>query len=840
MKLKKLALMLCAVLTVAFCISAYAQEEENTLSKEAQFLHMLGIYSPPGYGEEINSQSVTRAEFVSALMHMAYRDMLEGEVNGENFSDVGDDNTYYYEILAAKNIGLVSGTEYNRFSPNEKMKTDHAFALIKKVLGYEESDDAILLAKGIMSGVDTSDEYMSVNDLIMLLYNALDIDMMSYTGDGEYKVVKDETILSLKLDVYDTTGIVDANKYTALYAPFGTGEENVIMVNGIKYNCGNYDMSGLLGCSIKLYYRVFEEDEPEIIFYEEKKCEHIELDSDDITGFENNTYSVYYKETAKKKNYKIETDAAIIHNGVAADDLTYIKPEYGKVKLIDNDMDGRYEVVDIVSYETYFVDGIHAGDYLVYSNGNILEFDEDTLVYNEGQASQFEVIAPKSVILVAESSNAKGEILRKIETSTNKAEGKPTSVEEDEIVIDGVSYKINPELMGGISEYTEGVYYIDAKGRIAFFTAKIISGERYGLLMFAANDIEESVVRIINDASESVRYKLSDKIKLDSQRMEKEDVCNILSSRVELVRYKLNSDNEIVSIDTADEGGELEKIKYNGNATVFMYRARSKSFGEYRNARGYENGTSIYFVDANTKVFYKGSDKRDEKNFRAGSFAEFTDNAEYVLEGYDMNENGICGAVVINTDSGSEYIYRYNYFLYVNKVVKTVSEEDEIIYIVKGIFNGAEAEYKILPEDFPDAEKIKPGDIFQFTSDSKGVLTAIRYVYSRSGSIPTGFKESEVSVSEAAGLKGSIGDTALIVMGKSVNRYNNVLEVEYMKDGAPVRGLFDISAGTYIEYEDSKYTVNTSRSIPAVCSNGQLIFIHVRSGGTFEIVYIKE
>lgn len=825
---------------MAFCINVYAEKGENKLSKEAQFLQTLGIYSPPGYGEEIYSQTVTRAEFISAVMNMAYRDTLEGEINGENFSDVGDDNTYYYEILAAKNIGLISGTEYNRFAPNEKIKTAHAFALVKRVLGYEQSDDTFLVSKGLMSGVNSSNTFMTVNDMIMLLYNALDIDIMNYTGDGEYKIIKDETILSNNLDVYDTTGIIDANKYTALYSPYGTGAENVITVDGVKYNCGEYDMSELLGYNIKLYYRVYEDDDPEIIFYEEKKCESIELESDDITGFNNNVYSVYYEETSKKKNYRIESDAAVIHNGVAAEDLTYIKPAYGSVKLIDNDADGVYEVVDITSYETYFVDGIHAGDYLVYSNGNILEFDEETYVYSDGNISQFEAIAPKSVILVSESSNKNGEVLRRIEFSTQKEEGVPSSVEEDKIVINDVLYKINPRLANEGVEYTEGVYYIDPMGRMAFFTAKIIAGEKYGLLMFAANDIEESIVRIITDTSESIRYKLSDKIKLDSVRMEKEDVCNVLASRVELIRYKLNSDNEVVSIDTVDDGGELEKMEYKGTATVFMYRSRSKSFGEHRNARGYVNGTSIYFVDANTKVFYKGADKRDEKKFRAGSFAEFTDSGEYFLEGYDMNENGVCGAVVIDSDAGSDYVYRYNYFLYVNKVIKTLSELDDVVYVVKGIFNGAEAEYKISPDDFPDVEKIKPGDIFQFVADNKGMLTSIRYVYSRSGELPTGFVESEVSVNENMGLKGGINDTALVVLGKSVNRYNNVLEIEYIKDGAPVRGLFDIAAGTYIEYENSRYAVNTSRSVPAVCSKGQLIFIHVRSGGTFEIVYIKE
>ncbi len=821
-----------------------AQEQENRLQKEVELLEALEIYQPPGYSEESYQEPVTRAEFVSAVMHMAFRDMLEGEVKGANFSDVEEDNFYYKDILAAKNAGLISGMSYDRFMPDDTIKTAHAIGIIKKVLGYETADDSTAMAKGLADGVDVVSEDMTVGNMIKLLYNTLEIDKMCYVSDGEWRIVKDETILKVNLEVDTVRGIVTANQYTSLYSANGTGRENVISIDSVDFDCGEYDLGGYLGYEIEVYYRdTYDSDRPEIVYVDKVSLDNVLFEADDIVSYKDNTYLVRIPDENRNKAYKIEADAAIIYNEVAVKTLDYMKPLYGDVELIDNDSNGRYDVVKINSYATYFVDGVYARDYAVYWSGKELRFDENTKVIVDGEESSFNSIVPHSVILVRESANASGEKCRIIEVCTTSIEGTAESIDEDSVVLQGTEYKINTMLGVTLSIDKEGTFYFDSRGRIAFFAEKVISSERYGILLRAVCAEFENIVSIFTDSSEKVQYTVAERATLDGIKKTAEDVCKELGTRYELIRYKVNSKNEVTMIDTVDDGGNLEKVPYNGAATQFLYSIRSRSFAEYRNASGYVNGSPKYHVAGTTKVFYVGKDARDEKKLRIGSISEITDQGEYSLEAYDMDENCICGAIVIDTDSEGDYVYRYNNLFYINKIIKTIDSDDELVYAVSGIYvqNGTPTaeEYTILPDDFPNVEKIQSGDVIQFTA-SGSQIKAIRYVYSRNGSVPEGFTAGQVYMPKGGGIAGSFADAGMVVLGKIADRHGNVLEVDYPSGGKTQTGLFDISTGAYLEYADSKYTVNEERQIPAMCGENQQVLIHVRKGGTCDVVFMKE
>lgn len=815
-----------------------AQDQENIFKKEVELLEALGIYQPPGYSEESYQELVTRAEFVSAVMHMAYLDVIEGEVKGANFSDVDEDNFYYKDILAAKNTGLISGMSYDRFMPDDTIKTVHAIGIIKKVLGYESANDSTVMAKGLADGVDVVSEDMTVGNVIKLLYNALEIDKMCYVSDGEWQIVKDETILKVNLEVDTVRGIVTANQYTSLYSANGTGRGNVISIDSVDFDCGEYDLDGYLGCEIEVYYKdTYDSERPEIVYVDKIGCESVLFDADDIISYANNTYTVRIPDKSRNKTYKIEADAAIIYNEVAVKNLNYMKPLYGDVELIDNDSDGRYDVVKINSYAAYFVRNVNTRDYGVYLDGQELRFDEDTIVTVDGKESLFSAITPQSVILVRESVNTSGEKYTGIDVCTTTIEGLPEGVDEDTVIISGTEYKINTMLGVAPSVNDEGTFYLDSRGRITYFISKIIGSERYGILLRAVCGEFENFVTIFTEDSQKTQYTVAEKATLDGEKKTSEVLCTLLNSRYELIRYKVNSKNEVTMIDTVDDGGNLEKVEADGK---LVYASRSEAFATTGN-----KGAPKFFVDGTTKVFIRGADSRDEEQLQATTISGLVNQSTYAVTGYDMGEGCVCNAILIDKkDNEQGSIYRYWLLSYISKITKTVNSDDEPIYVLKGIYvesgKATEIEYTIDPEKFPNADKIQSGDIMQITAEG-GEVKVLRYVYAKNGTIPQGFLEGEVYLTKSMGRSaGSYDDTMCLVLGKSINCDGNVIELEYNLGTQKETGLFKISGGAYLEYEDSRYTICDERRIPPVCASNEWVLIQVRSGGTTDVVFMKE
>ena len=80
----------------------------------------------------------------------------------------------------------------------------------------------------------------------------------------------------------------------------------------------------------------------------------------------------------------------------------------------------------------------------------------------------------------------------------------------------------------------------------------------------------------------------------------------------------------------------------------------------------------------------------------------------------------------------------------------------------------------------------------------------------------------------------------MVVVGKTVNRYDGIVEVEFIRDANPDYGMFNITAGTFMVYEDGRYAVIGEKNVPAKTDANQSVLFHVRSGATFEVVLINK
>ena len=107
------------------------------------------------------------------------------------------------------------------------------------------------------------------------------------------------------------------------------------------------------------------------------KNREIEINANDIEGISADYLNLEYFAESGFKKAKIAEIPRVIYNGVFYGNYTVsdFKPESGKLRLVDNDCDGKYDVIFISSYETVIVNAVDAYDKTIYnrftSDGNL-------------------------------------------------------------------------------------------------------------------------------------------------------------------------------------------------------------------------------------------------------------------------------------------------------------------------------------------------------------------------------------------------------------------------------------------------------------------------------------
>ena len=175
---------------------------------------------------------------------------------------------------------------------------------------------------------------------------------------GSNKLYKtDDNILAQSLGIYDGYGVVESVKDASLYSYDGTGSNKIVI--GSKTYTADFDTSGLLGLNIDFYFR--EESGDDKLLYVKPTDENnkiLTLDGEDITEYSNGTYT-YEDENGKEKKAHISDSTIYIYNGKKTDTMPEFAPEYGSAVLIDNNGDGKYEVLKVTDIKITVVSSVN-------------------------------------------------------------------------------------------------------------------------------------------------------------------------------------------------------------------------------------------------------------------------------------------------------------------------------------------------------------------------------------------------------------------------------------------------------------------------------------------------
>lgn len=705
---------------------------------------------------------VTRGEIAAALVNSLPQDKILPYENGSTgFDDVTADDADYAKIAYNAKIFGIMGNE-TKFGAYEKATSYDAAFMILNMLGYGGmvSDSLSYAAEaGLTKGMQVSAEF-NMGQLVTILYNALETRVMKFGISGGIKVAErtDGTYLSEILKGGKGRGVVTAETYAAVGGDEPTYED-AVKIGGVRYLTSSKKQTDFIGQKTDYFYRENEDKEKVLVYiktYDESSV--LEIDADSIDNYSALEYS--YRTGAnleKNKTASIPVSADIIYNGkaIGAGFDKYV-PDNGYVRLIDNNSDGKYEVVVIKDYTTVAVGKINKEERTfsdVYDSSKSYTVDlyapESTYDIRsaDGETKLFTDIFVDNVIFVAQSEDKE---LTSIIISNASVRGSVDRYSEKEIGINGKVYEPTKEFYQNVqvSVYSYGVFYLDPKGRVGAYKSSLSADSHMGYMIKAvkADESEDAenenpllfkiytdsgtmerlysakTMYYINSNEINVSGNLPPKVKIDQNTID--TFLSDLNSAKDtslgggwVVSYKQNAKGRITELEIA--------AKYNNNIDIYEklnVGTRLRQIVPLKD--NIIHHTGLFQLDCrigpDTKVFSIPGDISNENKFECytGVTNCFAWNKSYTISAFSKQKNGDYVDVVLGyLGGGSGNADDKNVFV-VESVSNGLNEDDITIKTIKGIWGTTRSEFKLTEES--SEIDIESGDILQLEFDDFG------------------------------------------------------------------------------------------------------------------------
>lgn len=656
-----LAFMLSVSVFGVHAADMYTQADIDAFNDNVRFLSAFDLAET---GKEA-ATTIKRGDFAAIMLkYLGHGEEFVAE--GNSFSDVTDSKSPIYGMVQ---LGLLNGHPDGTFRPNDDVLSEQAVKVLVTALGYQPMAESmggypmgyIACARQIdllKNASAQTDETLTYFNLVQMLVNGLSVDLMERNVKGGYSVVKNKTWLKSRLDVEKRKGVVTAAAELSLDGEV-KGRKGTIALDGIVYDIDG-DYSDWIGCYTEFYVN----SEDEILYIIQQRTVKQELPAADLIEYSEKSYKAE-TESGKEKRYHLSQNSYILFNGAAADSLAAEEmcPKYGKVTLIDNNSDNRFDIVLIDSYDIYAVKGINPTDKLIYyknSDGALLDFggiaEEDLTVLNtSGKAVDFEQITSDSIIRVGFTWDKEK---AKIIVSSSAVSGTVTSVKgqgkQAEINIDGVPYKVVSELvdLDKIPAGKTGTFYLDCEGLIA----AVSEGDgsySYGYLLNANLGVFNSLeLMMFDNLGELLKLNCAAKINIDGLAgQNNEQVYSLLTKGTnsvvkQMIRFKRNGKGEVKEIDTPyNSATNLKAQPQNGESPESLrviYAGTTKYIPQLHNFIGKVN------VDADTRVFAIVGD--DKKDYKVKRISEIPQDTNFKFEAYSDDESEFYAKLLFSDD----------------------------------------------------------------------------------------------------------------------------------------------------------------------------------------------
>ena len=745
--MKKGIALLCILLILATTFVSASSESTDNMHDKFSIVSALGIDNGSVSG------FVTKDYYISSLMGFFYENGDKPSV--ENF---------------ARYIGIVDyGKSYNG---KENLTVDEAFKYAVIALGYkpyaeETGNYSGLISKlGLTEGVTgLGNAMITAPDCKTILYNMLECEpMIAVISDGEvsYKIDENETLLSKYRGISRIRGKVTADEYTSLSGEYGC-DEGYICIDNIRYRYAVEIDEVFLGKNVEAYikYDRKSSDEPVVLYIGENKNKNREviIEADDIDKMVEDYSEIYYYSSGNnRKTLKIDAVPKVIYNGVFYDEYQQsdFKPETGSIRVIDNNSDGKYDIIFIYSYDTVIVSATDTDNKKIYGK----HFDKPIVLEPKGDDSRYHIsdgmsemmfsdIKISDVLSIAQSKSKENKTIN-IFVSREYVSGVFASLDNNdkEIKIDNDWYGFAPAFLRfKESESRElergmfGTFYLDIFGDVVAWSGSAedgyvvlynVDGEKF--------DLKHSLT-YMNMNGEWLEVPIANKINYNEYKYTSADSLDKLKAiRGQIVKIKVNSAGEIKSVETALETTKYEENRFTKTpVSEYTWRSALKSFN------------CEYFLDKGAKVIVMPVDIADKDAYQVREPGDyFKSDEKYIVSMYDCDEYNFTNLVSMT------YVPRINDTLLVVKSVGETCINGEVLDLIEGCTSDYQ-NITVVGEDDEIFDSISEGDVVKISLNAIGRADETETVYRLKGDF------IQKSVSTIYQSRGELAGTVLMI-----------------------------------------------------------------------------
>lgn len=759
------------IICLVFCTAVSALAENTLVIREKVIfdLQSYGILQGTENGELELDRNVTRAEFCAFVARMMG---VENFPYSEGFKDVTRDAWYAQDVSAMVAYGIIDGNQDGEFRPDDNISYIDAMKILVCALGYRVQAEA---AGGYPQGYQSVGTKLKINNgvsveptayltrgaVILMLYNALDAEILESVPSGEsmsYKL-SGKTFRSLfgennnDRSIHMSTGIVTADYYTFLLEPIAGIELGEVEINGTVYDAAQTNAAEFLGMEVEYYYKDTENGKPTLVSCrltsDNKFCT---IQSKDIDSINANILNYY--ENNKRMRAKLSDSFYIVKNRqimTRNDNITTGEDlcKNGTVKLIDNNGDNVYDLAVVEDYNSYRVskvyeNGLFTADGKLFDGRRFIEMDPDDedvkiiLENREGEKINLSDIAENDVVSLFQSEDKS---VLKCVKGLEPVSGRLSSVNNDgQVVIDNVTYECDYYFKNDVQAGDLVIAYLDFRGYIVELERDKSASKQYAYIISGAELEGEDTFQLkvlipgnlkpeieIDDTDEDqilevpvlkayndkvTRLTVAPKITVDGVRMEESEYSQIFSKS----NLDAAPDNRLISYKTNSEGiiASIESPERIGNGGYKVYNAYENVFGK--------EGSEGFGITEDSVVICVPEDGVDSVAEEDLYASLLMNNAQrYRITGYDIDDDSSNANIVVITDSmdlnaGDVINSKSKLAVVSDKSTIWDEEEDEVRTKLEFYSEGKKMSY-IVAEDSeaaPIAESMKFGDVFYY------------------------------------------------------------------------------------------------------------------------------
>ena len=639
-----------------------APKEESVTFDENKLglLNALGLMIGKNEPEKV----MTRAEFAheaAVLVGMSKNAPVSAGYNG--YTDVDQSTAYSGDIDYLKKMNAMGGFSDGGFMPNGAMSGKNAVAVIGRLMGYgrEFSNEEDIYQAAVKRGLPMlSDTALTNEAAVALLYEALHTSGIQGGMIGSHPIESSgRTLMEVVFDAHRSDGIIDATPISGLDRVQGSGEGRISIDNTLYYSDSFYEY---LGYNVRFYYINENDTHPRVLWAYPRNNEITRVKSEDITSFKDGVLT--YEEKEKVKTVKVPASADVIYNGEAYPgyDDSMVEAVSGSITVVESD---NHTVMFLEDYTAGVFERISPdGEKLYFETGSAFKLSDAEFVSVENASGVCTLADLKKGDIVAVMESKSKNVI-KLVASDEAFGGVVEALDDDTIIIDSVEYIISKDFATGRAIFVLGsevTVYTDFAGKIVNAKKGVSGVGNFGYLIYARmteEDETKPLVKLLTEENDLLTIRGAEKMVIDGSGKEGQNAIDALKgnqkTEAQLIRYKLNKDNELSWVETAQNRDDYnDYVSYSDKREgLFIDITSGSSTHQYKSGANTFDGKCM--LDASTKVFcvMTGDEEYSSDNYYAGGIGVLNNDKNYKYMSYRTSGASICAeAVVVFDDDG--------------------------------------------------------------------------------------------------------------------------------------------------------------------------------------------